>query len=375
MINKNVLMAVPLHPLLLTTFVGMLGIWMQSLESSSTTYSIGCILIFLSIFLIKKSTWNLFVIFMPIAYISGALLYQKQLNKHNYFYHCISEHPYDIKGTVTDIQHLDHQRYKCCLLLNITNLKDTISHETIDPQKMISVYSNAFNEIQIGDTIALLNVKFKKPKSVSFKHYLIKQGIISTIFLPPTNIPVVINRPRHSFMRWLYSKKMRIFNAIKTKMSSQTFSFFSSLFLGTKQKTYHQERLKEQFKQWGLSHYLARSGLHLIIFILLWKILLRVIPLSFGTKQALLLLLSVIYYLLSWSSISFARAFFTFIAYCLLILTNQQVNGLHVLTMVTFFILVFNPMQLFFLDFQLSFGLTFALLWFNQLQISNKTSK
>ncbi|MGB8366809.1 MAG: ComEC/Rec2 family competence protein, partial [Candidatus Babeliales bacterium] len=164
------------------------------------------------------------------------------------------------------------------------------------------------------------------------------------------------------------NQKQRLFKNIEKKMSSKTFLFFSSLFLGN--RTIQKEKIQsmsEQFKKWGISHLLARSGIHLTIFIFTWQAIFSLIPLSFALKQYILILISIVYFIFSWPSISFIRAFSIFMLYQLCTIINRPTHFLHFCLLTCFLFLIFNPMQLFFLDFQLSFSLTFVLGWFNQL--------
>ena len=57
-----------------------------------------------------------------------------------------------------------------------------------------------------------------------------------------------------------------------------TFFFFSFGNI-TSKKTL--SSYKDSFKQWGIMHYLARSGLHLVLFLSLFSIILNYLPLSF----------------------------------------------------------------------------------------------
>ena len=70
--------------------------------------------------------------------------------------------------------------------------------------------------------------------------------------------------------------------------------------------------------------------------------------------------LSILYFILSWPSISFIRAFliFLFTKYCNL--HRHPTHFMHILLLTCCIVLLINPLQLFFLDFQLSFFLTFG---------------
>ncbi len=184
---------------------------------------------------------------------------------------------------------------------------------------------------------------------------------------------VFIRRPHWSLERSLFYLRNHTLERLKKRLSPRTYQLFNSIFLGNK---HTQKRLteknKEHFNTWGVSHYLARSGLHMIIFIVIWQFLFMMIPCNWIVKELFLILLSCIYLCLSWTSISFNRAFLTFIFYKFLLLFRIQTQFFHLLTVICFLILFYNPLHIFFLDFQLSFGLTFALACFNQIKTHHK---
>jgi competence protein ComEC len=194
----------------------------------------------------------------------------------------------------------------------------------------------------------------------TFSKYLLKRGAISTIFLYYPNYRI-IKKSKNSFSRWICNKRAEIFEKIKDKMPRKTFAYFSNIFLGTKQKPI--KKARHYFQYWGISHHLARSGLHIALFILTWGFILSLAPIPFLIKHLLLILLCTLYALLSWTSISFIRAISIFFLYEAGKIFNKQTNIMYFLFLVALTVLVFNPIQLFFLDFQLSFGLTFAIIY------------
>ncbi len=271
-----------------------------------------------------------------------------------------------IRGTVEDIDTTQSSvnRYRMKLKLQ------EITQANTQPQKAhnrIYIYSRRRPEVQIGDTITITNATFASgTTNSSFKHYLLKEGMSATLFLKAKNNISLYARPAYSFGRWIHTTKERLIKTLRKKMKHSTATIFSTMFLGKKQKSNHFEKTKEQFKQWGISHYLARSGLHLIIFIILWELILRLLPLPLILKHSVNFLLVFVYFLLSWSSISFIRAFITYILYKFFLMQDIQSSVHHILLLVCSIILILYPAQLFFLDFQLSFGLAFTLSWLLQ---------
>ncbi len=273
-----------------------------------------------------------------------------------------------LHGLVTAQSIATKSRMKHCLTLSLVR----IDNHPLSVPYTIQLYTPTQLEVQIGDTIEINNITLKKAKNSDFNKYLLKEGIVATVFTEQINYKL-IERPPYCIARWIFNQRDRILRAFKSRLSTPTFALFSSLFLGEKETSRHAiETIQKYFKQWGILHYLARSGLHLVIVLSVYEFLFRLLPISFVYKHLLLLLLNIIYFLLSWPSVSFLRAFLIFLLYKLFSLFYIPTHFLHILYLTCIIILLVNPLQLFFLDFQLSFGFTFALGWLNQYKVDPK---
>lgn len=230
---------------------------------------------------------------------------------------------------------------------------------------------------QVGDQITIKNVIIKPPSMLtlsqnpSFGDYLIKEGMLGSIFLTYKNQPVLTARPSWSIRRWIWNLRNITYQTIMRQLSPQSACYFSLIFLGKKDPEFTDD-LRRTFNYWGLSHYLARSGIHIILFILIWQFFLGLLPLHLTIKRLLLILICGTYGLLSWASTPFIRAYYSFLIIESGKIKNFQPNYFHLLTLMCMVMLLFNPKQLFSLDFQLTFGLTFALVWLAQQQYSYK---
>lgn len=220
---------------------------------------------------------------------------------------------------------------------------------------------------QVGDTISCSKVFFRKITKESYKNYLIKENLGAHLYTKEKLS--ILDHPTWSLRRWFTNKRNHIVEQLKNKLSPASFTLVTSIFFGKKQINSNQiDTIKENFKTWGILHYLARSGLHLLIFVILWGFIMSFIPIPFTLKQSILLTLTLGYMALSWSSISFIRALVLFIFYKSCLFFDLQINTLYLLTLTCALVLLYNPHQLFFLDFQLSFTLTFALAWLSNLK-------
>lgn len=276
--------------------------------------------------------------------------------------------PTTLTGTVTDIQKTSHRIFKNLVVVAL----DTIDGEStswFNPHNKIHIYVTAYPSIEVDDVITLENVLCKKPPHSSYRGHLMREQTIATVFTPKL-VPTALSKSTFSFKRWVYNTKIATTRRATHALLPVTQSLYASLFLGNKTYTHScYESIKEQFRRWGLSHYLARSGLHLVLIVALWVWFFRIIPMPFIYKQLSIASLVMLYAILSWSSISFIRALSTFFL-CKLCscIWHHPYNNLHLLTVTAFYLLIQNPLHVFYLDFQLSFGMTFALAWLSLLK-------
>jgi competence protein ComEC len=311
--------------------------------------------------MLSKKNILIFFIF-ALSFSAGIACHKRQIQKHEIFLNKINNKTYkSIIATVKDIKSLENKRNSVYLELNWES-----------ENKNISLYTNNGYDLEVGDKIEIKNATFKKPNNQDFVKYLIKENIATTLFINKLDYDI-IEIPKYSVARWLHNKKNNILNSLKAKMSPILFTAFSSIFLGYKNLSKEIENgIKNKFKEWGIMHILARSGLHLIIFLLMCSFLLKFIPVHFFIKQLIILLITIIYALLSWTSTSFLRALCALILYKICPFIGKKTDAVHIVTVICLGILILNPEQIFFLDFQLSFLLTFSLAIISKIEVRKK---
>lgn len=213
-----------------------------------------------------------------------------------------------------------------------------------------------------GDVIELSHVALFKETSLDKEQYLVKNKLHCTGKATKQCTIQLIEERATGISQRFYSLRESILNAARECFSSKTFILISEMFFGY--PAFHEKNhrsIRELFSWWGLNHLLARSGLHLVMFILLFGFLLSKIPLPFLYKHALILIIIFLYMLLSWPSISFIRAVAMMTWYALCIGLWSAPHPLHIIACITIGVLLYQPWYLMSLDFQLSFALTFAL--------------
>jgi len=319
----------------------------------------------------KKISLPKKLIFYSLFALLGAWLPNKEIQDYNNFYSFIENKEFTVTGTVIDISRaiVNHRKTTA-----ITLALDIITSGNITQKsnKVMLFYGKGETDIMVGDTVTFLNISCKKPVSENFQRYQIKEQIAATIFNDTLEYRID-HHPTWSLRYWIWTQKTRLLHALQNKLSRDGFNFFSSLFLGNRACIKNElEETNELFKTWGISHFLARSGLHLVLFIFLCQALFCIIPLSMIAKQIIMTLLSIIYFALTWTSAPFTRSFALFMLNKICFFNKAPFHLLHYLTLVCFGFLFYCPLYLFFLDFQLSFALTGALAWFNQVTYEHK---
>lgn len=354
-----------IHLLIPLTIILILGITWQAAGQLFWLPLLGCIAYFV-LFQYKTQTTLAYALALSV-FLAGALRYAQQQTVYENFYYATENKLCSLEAHVNDIELSYRYPGQTIITATIEELKnnDTVLKNARGLKVKIATKNPI--AIQVDDTIGCEKLFFRKISSTDYKNYLIKENLGAHLYTKETI--KTLRRPTLSINRWFRNKRNQIIEQLKNKLSPKTFTLLASIFFGKKQISLtHMDVIKDHFKVWGILHYLARSGLHLLLFVILWSFIMSLMPLPFTIKQITLLTLTLGYMALSWSSISFIRAITLFIFYKICLFFDLQINALYLLALTCILVLLYNPHQLFFLDFQLSFILTFALAWLSSLK-------
>jgi competence protein ComEC len=358
-----------IESLIFSPLLGLiLGIVAEYYSLFSLLFMIFIVLIACVIFvvLIRFLTLKILIniVLLWAFFIVGVFAFEYNNCKWKKIYNNLSGEKLDLVVRVIDKKVDLEGRIKEVLIAKIVKINKQKNIELGGFSVDIKLYLLNRTKLLVGDIVLFPNIFIKNNKLInisgnpSFIKYLNKERIVSVVFLY-NPVYKLINRPYLCFKRWLWELRLNISYKIQKNFSLLTKNYFKLIFLGDKQGDSRDLRLI--FNQWGLAHYLARAGLHIVLFILIWIFLLAFLPIHLVIKRILLLIICSILFILSWVSVPFARAFWVFLLMEIGHLLNRQVNFLYLLMLICCFMLICNPMQLFFLDFQLTFVLTFAL--------------
>ncbi|MFZ5953799.1 MAG: ComEC/Rec2 family competence protein [Candidatus Dependentiae bacterium] len=345
------------HGLTFCTFSFIMGIATQFFGYNHLIISAFLI----SIFFLLHNKINCILLLSFISFICGAHILQMHTNYHN----ALSEFygkKISLQGHITNIETTKNNYFPTKITLKI----HTIFYNNKNHKKShtLYLYVSANEGNDVGDEIKVKNIVLTPQSKNSYEQYLHKEGISKSIFAQHNSIKL-IKPPVYSLNRYIHQLRNQLLFKISQLIGPESQGIVNTLFLGNRNS--ETDTIKNSFKYWGISHYLARSGLHLIMLIIVWQFLLSFLPLPFFLKEIIITILVLIYSIFSWASISFNRALCMFVLIKTSFFLKRPVHYMHLICLTALVILIHNPFQLFFLDFQLSFGLTFAIAWFNHL--------
>jgi ComEC/Rec2-related protein len=171
-----------------------------------------------------------------------------------------------------------------------------------------------------------------------------------------SSIATYINIKKNIFLRFLHTNYPNSTLFLKILLNAPIPKSFQNKY----------DNQKELFQAWGIHHYLARSGLHIVIILAILMSFLAIFNIRSMFIYIISLFFLFIFSLFTWTGISYLRASLMWILMILSRLFRVYSYNLHTWSLCTLFFLILNPFYLFNLEFQLSFGATFFLiLWFH----------
>ena len=202
------------------------------------------------------------------------------------------------------------------------------------------------------------------PHQFDYRDYLKKQGIHHQIRSDSNHVLLLKNKRTTLFGRAQELRDHIIAKLEQHDFGTEELAVIQALLLG--ERTAVSQETYDDYKNAGAVHILAISGLHVGILLLLLQFLLN--PLQRLPKGKTIKLIAVV--LLLWSfafvagltpSIIRAVTMFSFVAYAMHL--NRPTSTFNTLVWSMFFILLFEPLFLFQVGFQMSYAAVFAIVW------------
>ncbi len=209
--------------------------------------------------------------------------------------------------------------------------------------------------------VAKLPMKNTNPKLYNYRLNLLSEKIYGTITIKDYQIKTLQNEKSFSYnIKAKFTEDVeKLFNTYLNRENSQ---LITSIILG--ESSYLDEDSLTLYRELGIAHILAVSGLH--IGIISGFLIFLFSRLGLKRKLNIIISLSIIWtygFLIGYPpSILRASIMFSILFYSQII--HEPYDSINILSIACFLLLVINPYYLFHIGFQLSFMATFSIVYF-----------
>lgn len=248
-----------------------------------------------------------------------------------------------------------HKDQAMLLLSNVRIEKSDHQKIFLTKNIMLLLPAPRAESFQPGYKITIDKITLAQPESTSdFFPYMLKENIWATTFVSYQKIKIL--NKKQSLMCQCYAKFYLL-------LHPENMQLFDPLFLGKREKNINALTIQHQSTYWGIAHHMARSGIHLVTLFGLFMGIFHLMRIRHFYRYLACTLLALFYFHISIANISFTRALLMILIQMFARLHQFNYSSIHALTLTTLIIVMCNPFCIFFLDFQLSFGITAVIIW------------
>ncbi|MFH1453353.1 MAG: DNA internalization-related competence protein ComEC/Rec2 [Armatimonadota bacterium] len=223
------------------------------------------------------------------------------------------------------------------------------------------------SSLRYGDIIKLSNLKLRKPAPPSYpgefnyQKYLLCRGINYTAYAHKSELSVIQTGKNTSIGGLIFALRRKIVNLFNSTVYGENASLLNSIVLG--EKNLLPGKLDDAFIKTGTLHLIAASGFNVAILILFCFTAGGVFKIKKKLIAVPAIALIIIYTLLCGGDPSITRAAVLGIFAMAAVLFGKEKESVHLLILAGLLILLFKPLWLFDIGFQLSFLACFGILF------------
>ena len=356
--------------ILLTVFY-ILGLILGNIH-----YSIifGLILIFFGL-IYRKNIKNDFIVALIFALSLGILNYQIRNNDSDKLSEIEFANNATIVGRITTVPEFIKEKDKIRFYFRVNDgIFDDKKIENINCKTFVTINNpKNIGNIKIGNVVEIKG-KLRTPTTSSnpyqfdYAKYLKRKGVFSTFYSDGENIKL-IKRPDFSFSSISYKilnkldkSREKIIAHHAKYVKSPNLEILAGIVFGD-ETINPTEDVKEKFKNSGLLHLLAASGLNVaLIFGIWWFIGIRI---RLGSRLTIIsgIALIILYSIMTGLPPSILRASLMLLFVLVGKLFDVEADSLSLVFLVGLILLIINPNMLYDIGFQLSFVVTIGLIY------------
>ena len=343
----------------------MLGIIFNFFYASAELNTIFPIIGILSaiIFIIfRKNLQRYFILFVALSFISIGYIVLENFN---------STHFETKKSEGTLILRVDEFQKREGWSKGVAQVCTLKENKLIATKKRVLFYAESEQKISKYDVIQVATTLFpivnkNNPGDFNLQLFWKSKGITEMCFFQEIDFQFIDRVPKNVFFDFIDGLNVT-FSAILAKyLKDEELAIGIALILGDKSML--DSEIRNAFTATGAMHALAVSGLHVGIILPIFLGFFKIFGKFIKRKQAVIIVVGIlwIYALLTGFSPSVIRAVFMFSVLALAQVTGRNYNPVNTLFFTAFILLLFQPLYLFDIGFQLSYIAMLGIFTFNK---------
>lgn len=198
----------------------------------------------------------------------------------------------------------------------------------------------------------------RNPGEFNYRKFLLNKNIAEQIIIRDLS---EIECEGASFWQRFIFLRTYLIRQTSNKLSDETAAWLNALVLGDDSML--EDRIITLFQDWGLSHILAISGLHIGIVVgLVYFLLIKTNLLTKEKSELVMFLFLPVFAILAGGEPSVLRASSMVLLFLILRRMNILASALDVISIVFLFLLLFEPFLIYHIGFQFSFSVTLGII-------------
>lgn len=272
-----------------------------------------------------------------------------------------------ISGQILSIPQ-DKGKDKISFFFKVNKIEYDGNVREFDNEKVL-VTLNTNEKLKIYDYYKIkgrLSVPFKagNPSQFDYGNYLRNFNVYAVFYGAKGAEPVFLNSDlsaREKVLQWINDYREKIISIHSNYLTSPNLEILGGIVFGDDAVS-PPENIKQSFINSGLLHILAASGMNVAFIFSFFFFFLSALKVNYKVNISAGIVMVIVYSLMTGLGASVVRATFMLVFVLIGKLIDRDAHSISLLAFVAFLMLLYNPMYINDVGFQLSFIVTFGLL-------------
>lgn len=272
-----------------------------------------------------------------------------------------------ISGQILSIPQ-DKGKDKISFFFKVNKIEYDGNVREFDNEKVL-VTLNTNEKLKIYDYYKIkgrLSVPFKagNPSQFDYGNYLRNFNVYAVFYGAKGAEPVFLNSDlsaREKVLQWINDYREKIISIHSNYLTSPNLEILGGIVFGDDAVS-PPENIKQSFINSGLLHILAASGMNVAFIFSFFFFFLSALKVNYKVNISAGIVMVIVYSLMNGLGASVVRATFMLVFVLIGKLIDRDAHSISLLAFVAFLMLLYNPMYINDVGFQLSFIVTFGLL-------------